>query len=787
MSGRASRLPVVHLEDRLLLAEGTAWAWFRLPTTSYEFLSDGEREGLLATTALALAGLAGSELHLAVVPDAYATSAWREHLERGTGRPARGWSPYLDVVESHLHDAAFWQRRVYLGVQLGRRGPGRGLGRRSRQATGRVGASPREAASWQAKAEPIERALSSSGLRAAPASVDDLRWLVQRAFWRGMQTPTPPTARAGTWRGGSVEALAESTLRNGLQHLVLEQPGDTAHVAFLAAARFPDVMQHPGSEWLYRCDTLGFPVEASVRFRLVPPRQASADAARKVAEVTDQARHISGTSAEVPMALVEAADRARELEYALAKEGLPLVYAWPRFAVAASGAAELDARAGYLIESYRDIGIDLVRPSGDQLSLFFETLPGDRVRVKSYEQRQALVTLAGGMFTATTDLGDRAGPYIGETSGRTRSPVHFDPLAAAQRNLPTAIAVTGQPGAGKTNLAELLLYQQSLRGAWGLMIDPKNEAGRLASLPGLGDAQVLELTTMRSGVLDPFAIGADPARGALLAADVLRLLLPAGLSAAQESPLLAACHDEAESEAPCLAGVRARLAAADASDEARQLAQTIRSVASLPLARLFFAPAGGPLVSPADRLTILQMEGLVIPEAGTRPEEYTLADRLAVAVMYLVTVFASELADAARAQAKIVVLDEAWALTASRQGRALVQRLARTGRSKNTALVLVSQNASDFLGPEVQNNFSAKFAFRSTQDDEVLAVCRLLGVEPTAQHRRAVRTLGNGECVFADLDGRVGTTRIDLVLPELAAAFDTTPRPAAPLTPAGLS
>jgi hypothetical protein len=749
-----------------------------VPTVSYEFLSSGEREALLATTTLALAGLSGSECHLLAVPDAYEVDRWAAQLDAATPRPGPGWSSYLGSLTEHLSDGEFWHRRIYLGVLLGRRTGKHPRQRRRDRKAGRVIPSINDAEleRWQAKAAPLERLLGASALRATPVGADELRWLARRPFWRGLGDP--PHGDAGPLlTREAVQALADSSIRNGYRSLVLSQEQAETHVAFLATTRFPDLMTHPGSEWLYHCEALGFPVEVSVRFRLVPPRQASIDAARKLAEASDQARHISGTSADLPLALLETTQRARQLEYAVTKEGLPLAYGFPRFAVAAPDARELEARVGELIEAYRDLGIELIRPGGDQLSLFLEAIPGDRLRVRAYEQRQALVTLAAGMFMATTELGDGSGPYIGETTGRSREPVHYDPLLAAQRNLPTAVAITGQPGAGKTHLAELLLYQLTLRGAWGLMIDPKNEAHRFASLPGLGNVRMLEIGQEHEGLLDPFAVAEDRPRGALLAADVLRLLVPGDLSAEHEAALLEACRLEADAQWPSLRGVSDRLVTG--SPHARQLGETIRTVGRLPLARLCFSSNGGQPLLPDDHLTILQMQGLTVPDAGTPTRDYTLADRLSVAVMYLVTVFAGKLADAQRAQAKAIVIDEAWALTASRQGRALVQRLARTGRSKNTALLLVSQNAADFLGPEVQNNFSAKFAFRSTQDDEVHAVCRLLGVEPTAEHHRAVRTLGNGECIFSDTTGRVGTVRIDLVFRELAEAFDTTPRPPA--------
>lgn len=777
---RRTRLPVTRLEDGLLLSDSSAWAWFTVPTVSYDFLSEGDSDALLAATTVALAGLAGSECHLVVAPRPYDVHGWARQLDEATSQPAAGWSDYLSSLAWHVAEGGFWRRQVLLGILLGRRRSHTALGllRGLERAAGLndPSVSRRELDAWRAKGDAVERTLTASSLQARRASVDELRWLVQRAFWRGLGEPPGPAGRPQRWGRGEVEALAESTLHNGHRSLVLEQPGGTASLAFLAAARFPDAMAHPGSEWLYLCDALGFPVEVSLRFRLVAPWQASADAEKKLAEAADQARHISGTSADLPLHLLEVSERARQLEYAVTKEGLPLVYGWPRFVVAARSATELEARVDFVVEAYRELGIDLVRPAGDQLSLFFESLPGGRLRVRSYEQRQALVTFAGGMFQASTNVGDGRGPYIGETTGQSRAPVHFDPLAAAQRNLPTAIAITGQPGGGKTHLAELLLYQLALRGVWSLMVDPKNEATGLAGMASLDNVRLLEVGPHHEGLLDPFSVAEDPSEGLLLAADVLRLLLPPGLSAEEESLLLSCCHDEADADQRSLGNITRRIAASR-SPAGRRLANTLRAVAAMPLAQLFFAPpASDPLV-PDEHLTIVQIRGLTVPDAGASPAELAVADRLAIAVMYLLTAFAARLAGTAPAQAKAIVLDEAWALTGSRQGRALIQRLARTGRSKNTALVLVSQNASDFLGPEVQNNFSAKFAFRSTQEDEVLSVLRLLGVEASAEHVRAVRTLGNGECLFADLDGRVASVQIDLVFRDLAEALDTTPHP----------
>lgn len=766
---RRFRLPVRYLERGLVLSAGAAWAYFRLPTVSYDLLSEEEREALLVDLAGGLAGLRDAECHLLMTQRAHPVAEWIHRLRYGAADPAEGWDAYLDRLRDHVAEEAFVGKEVYLGIRLGgRRRLLAGLVRRRRPSgTG-------ELEGWRRQRGSLAGVLAGGGLGARTATVEELRWLVERAFWRGVGEP-PRRVPQGAWSGEAVDALASATLHNHRQALCLEQAGGQAHVACLAAPRFPETLPFPGGEWLHRCDGLGFPVEASVRFRVVPAGEASSEAARQLAETTDQVRHIAGTSATPPRALLEAAGQARDLEYELARDGVPVVHAWPRFAVAAPTRAELEARVTALVHAYRDLGIDLVRPTGDQLSLFLESLPGDRVRLTSYDQHQAVTTLAGGMAVATSDLGDHTGPYIGSTTGPLRAPVHFDPLLAAQRNLPTALAITGQPGAGKTNLANLLVYQLALRGAWCLLVDPKNEASALARLPGLDRVRVLRIGADDAGLLDPFRVAGGSAEGALLAVDVLRLLLPARAASEHETALVAACQDEAETPAPSLHGIAQRLKSAP-DPVVRQLSTSLRLYAELPLARLCFASGGGPALTLTDRLTILQVKGLTLPEAGVPPEEQSVADRLGVAVMFLVAHLARRLAGSAQAPAKAIVLDEAWALTGTRQGRALVERLARTGRSSNTVLGLVSQSAADLADQTVTNNLSARFAFRSTREEEVAAVLRLLGLDPAPEHSATLRGLDTGECLFADLDGRVGPVRIDLAFPELLRAFDTTPR-----------
>jgi len=769
-------LSVRYLEDGLLLTDTDGWGWWRLALVPYEFLDDPGREALATTAAGALAGLGETTGHLLIVRLRHDPNRWARHLAGDPAATGPGWAAYVEATRVHVERRAFFAKEVYLGVRLGDRHHG-GIGgwrRRIEHVAGLNDALPAgdELDRWRTQADLTSRILAG-GLPARPATASELAWLIRRSFWRGITEP-PPLAPTECLAGAAVGLLAEGVVHNARRQVRLEQEEGSAVVAGLAFARFPDTLAFPGGEWLATLDALPFPVEASVRFKIVPPRVAAKDAARKLAEATDQARHIAGTSAAIPLALAEAAERARSLEYALHKERTPLLYAWPRLLVAAPDDDTLTARVLEVTEWYRDAGIDVARPSGDQLGLLLEAVPGQPLRVKAYEQRQAPLTLAGAMATATAELGDGTGPYLGTTGGRTVTPVHFDPLAAARENRPTAIAITGTSGAGKTTLSRLLGYQLALRGTWVTAVDPKGERGGLDSL--VPAARTLTLGAEHAGLLNPFALAPTPAEAVPVAVGAAQLILPGRLGYDQHAALLEATAAEADTAGPAasLSGVAERLAGWP-TDAGRSLAQTLAVSATLPLARLCFAPPGGAALSPQG-INVLRIAGLRAPESGTNAQDWTLDQRLSVAVLYLLAQAVLRLFEqTSPAQPKAVILDEAWMLTATAQGRALIPALSRMGRSKNAAVLLVSQNAGDLLGSETLNNCEQRFCFRATDDTEISDVLRLLGVADTPAHRQTVRSLPTGACVYSDLAGRVGVLHIDLALPELAAAFDTTP------------
>jgi AAA-like domain len=811
-TARRSRLAVRYFDDRILLTEAHAWAYYRLPTVSYEFTTTEEREALAigVTVALAAIRMPDAEVHLRIAHRSYPAAEWATGLD-ATSDGGPGWLDYLDEMYRHVWAKDFWTKEVYLGVRLGQRGVRAQLSggvfsqfisayRTGEEALGLAdeAVSAAEIARWTEQAERLGRALGSGALAARHASADDIAWLFRHALSGTIGEPPPSAARRRTWGAGEIEALLEGQVHNARTLLRLEQPAGESYAAFLSFTRFPDVMYFPdGEPWLHYADALPFPVEASLRMRLIPPAKASKDVSRRLAHARDMDAHIREAGAELPIALAEQIEAARLLEHGITKERLPFVYGWHRLIVTAPTRELCVRRAEAVTEHYRDAGIDVVNSSGDQFSLLCESLPGDRVRLSAYLQRQPLYTIAGGMPTVTVDLGDRAGddagwigPYIGETFGRARSVVHFDPLVAAARNRPTAVAITGEPGGGKTTLALLLILQLALRGVTVAVIDPKGDAEPLvALLRGRGrQARVLPLGSAAPGLLDPFSFGDDLAERRTMATETLRLLLPR-MSEERESAMIQAVGAVAAGEQPSLGKVVTHLE--ESADPASvNLGAVLRSMSEMRLARLCFAPSGGQRIDAEGWTTVFTLAGLTLPDSGVRRDDYSYEQRLSVALLYLVSQFARRLLNGMdRRLPKAIFLDEAWAITSTPQGAKLIPEVSRMGRSRNTALILVSQNAGDLLNEQVTNCISGVFAFRSSERAEVASVMSLLGLEPSDEHNAVLRGLGNGECIFRDLDGRAGRVGIDLISDELRQLLDTNPTRArrevpVPATPA---
>jgi hypothetical protein len=802
------RLAVRYLDDDILLTATQAWTYVRLPLLSYEFQSYAAREGFCEQITLALATLVNNnntpvEAHLRVTHRPLDTLNWAGRLHNrvaGQG-PTDGWQGYLSNMAGHVDEQNFDVKEVYLGVALGDRRPTttradlldpvKLLTSAMERVTGLDDdvVQPAELKDWRRKAQDVHRALGQSHLRALPANAEEVARLIAQPLWPSMTQPPVTASPREVWGPGEMRQLVEGHISHQRRWLEVEQltPSGTVETGFsvtLAISRFPDVLNFPDQEpWIHYAAAFPFPVEFSTRMSIVPAMQVQKDVGKKLADAKDQAIHIAESGTAVPIKVREQLEVATVLEYTIDKDRIPWAYSRHRLTVTGRTAEEVTARARTVMEAYRELGMDVSWPTGDQFDLMRESMPGEPTRSRSYYQRQELAVIGGGMPTASSECGDRQagesgwrGPYLGYTTSRVVTPVFFSPHVAMARNYPPGVAITGAPGGGKSFLAFTLAHQMAVQGVWTIYIDPKADAKPMGQLTGLGSPRVFDLRDGNDGMLDPFSLGETRAEATLLALETLRLLLGGQVSEEREEALINAVDAVANQPEPSLSKVVEVLLSNTESSGARNLGSVLKTLRDLPFARLCFAPTAGARLRPEDGLTIVTLLGLDLPSAASKPDDYSYENRLAVSVMYLLTRYARRLMlNMDKSHPKAICIDEAWAITSTPQGAKLIPEIARMGRSHNTALVLVSQNAGDLMAESVTNSISTKFAFRSTIPGEINDVLDLMGLEGDQGFQSSVRDLRNGECLMQDVDGRVARVQVDAWNRELFEVFNTNP------------
>ena len=155
---------------------------------------------------------------------------------------------------------------------------------------------------------------------------------------------------------------------------------------------------------------------------------------------------------------------------------------------------------------------------------------------------------------------------------------------------------------------------------------------------------------------------------------------------------------------------------------------------------------------------------------------YTTMELLSVAMLIVISTFALDFIHTDRSVFKIVDLDEAWSFLQVAQGKTLSMKLVRAGRAMNAGVYFVTQNTDDLLDEKLKNNLGLKFAFRSTDINEIKKTLAFFGVDSEDENnQKRLRDLENGQCLISDLYGRVGVIQFHPIFEDLFHAFDTRP------------
>lgn len=805
-----AKAPHYFIHGNLIFGSGPedAWAVFRLDGQSYPGLSTGRKLELkeqIETFAYAI------ESDFQIIRSARQWSA-RCYLERAlaTLDPRRGdreaFRRYLEGHKQVLGSRETVRHETYLVVRLAgalNAAPaGERIGELWRSLQRAVGLSDARGLSDSDLAElrrleertfdrvfdhlPCERARSGeiaelirgSYVRGVADPRVDSNWKPQALWVEGAGDGDGEEARFEPFTH-DLHRLHESRVGVESRALRVETEDGISHQALLVAGALPDESSFPGSdvELMFSPLEAGFPVDAVFSCEWLPNKNALKLAQKRMVDADQQAKEEAHGEHGPSVTTDEKTYAARELQQRLAgSDRPPFLRSALTLAVGAPTAEVLEERVERLRSEFGRV--ELHRPLGEQHRLFVGAMPAQSFPVSDYKSHLLPEQLGAMVPTATSTAGSEIGPYIGHALTGSRSPVQFDLAEACRTNRPSTVLLTGGLGSGKTMCLETFYYQAALQGSWPIFdVDPKGDHA-LERLPGMAERmETIELgpDERYRGLLDPMRIGTDENREELTTNFLLSILPPSPLLAHWETEISAAVGIASQAGARNTGAVMDELARGEEGSHAADVHRALSVHLKGGLAQLGYGETGAPVLEVGSKQIIsLRIRNLTLPIPGTARSELESDERVSQAVLRLVAAYAMRMCSADTSTHAVLGLDEAWSLLSDSQGRALITRLSRMGRSMNITPILASQIVGD--ASDLEALVGSYLAFGVETSKEAAAALELLGLdaedEATQQRLRAFR---QGRCYLRYFDGGTIPMRIDPG-EELLDALDTTPK-----------
>ena len=557
-----------------------------------------------------------------------------------------------------------------------------------------------------------------------------------------------------------------------------------SYQTFLALTNIPDSYEYPGMEWIYMLQQYNMQAEVCIHIKSVEYRAAQKKLDGKKREIESQIEHVTSATADIPDDLLDGQEYASALEAEMKELREPLLNTGVTICLASDNREELEKKVTTVRNEYENMNFIVERPLADQVNLFMQCIPTVGCIVKDYVMPMTPLTLASGVIGASHELGDKVGPYIG-TTGAEGKRVHLDLGLACLKNMSAAATFYGNLGTGKSFNANLLVVLTVLYGGYGLIFDPKAERGHWESelqiLQGLITTVTLSGKPENRGKLDPYNLYREDRKEAdELAANVIAELLKLAPTSMEYIAVLEAQRIMGQEERGSMRRLTELLTQFPEDDElchtGRILARNLQLKANAGMAQLIFGDGSEDAISLDNRLNILQIDNLKLPSPETPKENYSSEENLSTVLFAIISNFAKKFAMVKRPVFKLILFDESWMLGKTTEGVKLYDFLTRMGRSLYTGCIFNGHSVLDLPSEAVKNTITYKFCFRTNSDAEAERMCLYMGMEATANNKEVIKNLGNGQCMFQDMDGHVGILKFDAVFQDIIDVFSTTPK-----------
>lgn len=566
-------------------------------------------------------------------------------------------------------------------------------------------------------------------------------------------------------------------------------------VAYLPVLRFPINMAY--TRFLYNFQNINFPVHANLRIKY-ENKSFNLNEVNKIKNrIKDQNQQRFEADEEDDDLINNGSELLNRLENRIRNEDMPILYANCTYSIEGNTVEECSSKVKFFIEYMKKFDIELVQPV-DQVFYFNECLPGSLAYKKDYLQVMNVESFGESMFGASRKVGNKVGMYLGKDvsiSGETKQnsvfPVFYHPFIA-HLGLPGSItssphvSISGPTGMGKSLLMKYIIFYSAFLGAKIIVIDPKNEYERnfknsadstnnkfFKTLVNSFNYITLSSDAKDKGKLDVLLFLRDDIKFST-AVSILESIGGVGAQERNIKTAINKCVEHAIKRDLGLLYVVDLLMNYD-DIEVRHFGELIKTMSQNGLGQLLFAYSRDEIDYidlNHSNVNIIQIQNISLPNENKPIDKQNTEEVISVAIMQAISKFSISVARDYEGL-KMLVIEEAWAIQRTMDGKALTKELLRTGRSLQSSLYLVTQSGKDYDDQDIKEQIGNKFAFQAKDQREQEMILKYFELEINEVNLKSLSNMSEGECLFKDIYGRVSKISIDIIFNEWLNAFNT--------------
>lgn len=432
------------IADNLVFSKRDVWAFYRSAPKMFEFSPTGMLISDALKTSTGLTNLVeGRTDPLDTIFITTSTpidiAAWRSqvHAVLEDWQTPEAMAEYFDEMTDYVGNQHYTNRVGYVGIHLGRRGAVnfsamnplesgvRGAGEAIKDwfagftETHDEAFTEREERDFRSREDKVRSSLMSSGIISGAVSAEELMLVIKRQFYPAMPTPYLDVDHGERIGAGDIALETACVFKNHYRYLEINQLIDsteyTGYRAVMSLTKFPREQIYPNPRPIFYVPSLALqmPITTYARVKLLPRDKVRKEVEKRRKEQADQIKNMHASDQSYADSVVSDSSKSeqdiqdlRDLDAITQQDRSPWVQGSYRVVLEAPDPKILLNMASILKQEYALMGITSVVSAGDQEQLFLEQMPGDSMRVKSFNQVTNIHQLSTTGFNIASDAGD---------------------------------------------------------------------------------------------------------------------------------------------------------------------------------------------------------------------------------------------------------------------------------------------------------------------------------------------------------------------------------------------